>query len=149
DPARIEQRGAPPPGQRWFLSDLGKRHKTPAETAAEEAAAAEEEKYRQWLEELEKAEPEEEAPSPYMDGDPDWRALASDLNLASMVRHYFAGLVEIADKDGVPLYRIAVSDLRELEWVKNRLSLRIARSLSRIVGQPVEVEFVPPLEVRP
>ena len=143
---RIEQRwGAPPPGQRWLWSELGRRHRTPAEVAAEEAAKAEEAAHRQRLAE---AQPDEDVPSPYLDDDPGWRELVSELTVSDLA-HLFAGVVEIAGVEGGLLYRIAVHDARKIPWIDNRLHNRLSRSLSRIVGQPVEVEFVPPLEVRP
>ncbi len=139
---RIEQRwGAPPPGRDWFETDIGRRHRTPAELAAEqeeEAAAAE------LISVVRHRPPVVDAPSPYLDDDPAWRALAADPGAVELLE-MLAGLAEIDQVDGVPLYRIAARTVAKTSWLSSRGAPVLRRKLAVIVGQPVLVEIVPPI----
>ena len=139
---RIEQRwGAPPPGRDWFETEIGRRHLTPAEVADEEeerAAVAE------WQRTPPPAPPVDDAPSPYLDDDPAWSMLAADPGAANLLA-MLAGLAEIDQVDGVPLYRIAARSASDMSWLRSRGATALRRKLAVIVGHPVLVEIVPPI----
>lgn len=139
---RIEQSwGAPPPGREWFETEIGRRHRTPAELAAEqeeEAAAAE------LLRAVRHRPPDVDAPSPYLDDDPAWSELAADPGAVELLE-MLAGLAAIDQVDDVPLYRIAARTVANMSWLSSRGATALRRKLAVIVGRPVLVEIVPPL----
>ena len=139
---RIEQSwGAPPPGREWFETEIGRRHRTPAELAAEqeeEAAAAE------LLRAVRHRPPDVDAQSPYLDDDPAWSVLAADPGAVELLE-MLAGLAAIDQVDDVPLYRIAARTVANMSWLSSRGATALRRKLAVIVGRPVLVEIVPPL----
>ena len=74
-------------------------------------------------------------PSPYLDDDPAWRALVAEGQADEL-----AGLVEIGEVDGVPLYRFATKQA----WINQRSAVPLRKALALIVRTPVLVDFVTP-----
>ncbi len=127
--------GAPPPPSAWWASELGRRHRTPAEIAEDTRTAEQMRELQAWQQSV--VPPDEPDRSGYLDDDPVWTGLAA---MGEPLLDKLAGLVEIAGVDGVTLYRFAARDAAFVSWLTDRGVPALRRRIASITGQPALVE---------
>ena len=142
--------GAPPISDSFRLTDFYRRHRTPDEVAAEQAALDEEQRLAE--------EPEEEPPEPGPDlqcepeeGTPAWaweqvkRELA--IEQGGSFDRWLTGTYVLIFNEETNAFGIVLPDSMRADWVRNRLSKQIVRKLSVITRRPALVEFIIPESV--
>ncbi len=114
----------------WRREDLYLAHRTPEELAAE-------------LEPPPEPPPivvpaVAQPPPAYLDDDPGWLAVAADTAAGDEL----AGLIEIGEVQGLPLYRLQAKDPTRAQYLDNRMAGRLRKVITGAIGCAVQVRIV-------
>jgi hypothetical protein len=127
DPGSIVIPAASP---EFLRSELGQEYRTPAELVADAIEAP----------------PPTPPPKPlvkppasgFLDSDPGWLAVAADTAAGDEL----AGLIEIGEVQGLPLYRLQAKDPTRAQYLDNRMAGRLRKVITGAIGCAVQVRIV-------